>query len=324
LYSGTYSWNSPPKSVGQEGFSITLSVRCETGAKQTMATGIQMHGDFDFVVSASDRTKAVTDVPANCAAGQSVDNSSTVHVLPREDYREGETIQLRIEAFWGLGVTYRYTAGKPEPPPPPIARPEEPPAPPPAQQGKSASLGCYKDTSAFDLDGYLERSPQNTPQRCISICNAKGFAYAGVQYGESCLCGNSYGRYGAANNCDYPCTGDSGQICGGYSANSVYPTGVVVAAAPPKPPPPEPPPPVVKAEPPPPPVVKAEPPAPPVSVAQATGDCDGDGRVTELDARCALEMSVRLAPVQMAADMDDSNDVTSRDAVVILQRAVGN
>lgn len=46
-----------------------------------------------------------------------------------------------------------------------------------------------------------------------------------MQYGESCLCGNSYGRYGAANNCNYRCTGDGGQICGGYSANSIYSTG---------------------------------------------------------------------------------------------------
>jgi hypothetical protein len=53
------------------------------------------------------------------------------------------------------------------------------------------------------------------------------------------------------------------------------------------------------------------------------GDCDGDGRLTALDARCALEMSVQLTPVQIALDMDDSKDVTSRDATLILQRAVG-
>jgi hypothetical protein len=85
-------------------------------------------------------------------------------------------------------------------------------------------IGCYKDTSAFDLDGFLERSQTNTPQRCIQTCAAKGFAYAGVQYGQSCLCGNSYGKYGPADNCNYKCTGDPRQICGGYSANSVFAT----------------------------------------------------------------------------------------------------
>jgi hypothetical protein len=95
--------------------------------------------------------------------------------------------------------------------------------------GKTGYIGCYKDTSAFDLDGFLERSRSNTPQRCVETCRAKGFAYAAVQYGESCLCGNSYGKYGTADNCNYKCTGDGGQNCGGYNANSVYGTGLNIA-----------------------------------------------------------------------------------------------
>lgn len=90
----------------------------------------------------------------------------------------------------------------------------------------ATSLGCFKDpNSPFDLDGFLERSRQNTPERCVAICASKGFRYAGVQYGESCLCGNSYGRFGAATNCNMACTGSPGQVCGGYNANSVYATG---------------------------------------------------------------------------------------------------
>lgn len=85
-------------------------------------------------------------------------------------------------------------------------------------------IGCFKDTSDFDLNGYLERSRQNTPQRCISICAGKGFRYAGLQYSESCLCGNSYGKYGPASNCNMKCTGGP-MICGGYSSNHVYATG---------------------------------------------------------------------------------------------------
>lgn len=90
---------------------------------------------------------------------------------------------------------------------------------------KEGYIGCFKDTSDFDLNGYLERSTNNTPESCIAICRTKGFKYAGVQYSESCLCGNSYGKYGEAENCDYPCKGDSSKICGGYSTNSVYATG---------------------------------------------------------------------------------------------------
>ena len=97
------------------------------------------------------------------------------------------------------------------------------------QPGRTGFVGCFKDpNNPFDLDGHLERSSNNTPQRCVEICRDKGFAYAGVQYGQSCLCGNSYGKFGPADNCNMKCTGDSSQICGGYNSNSVYGTGVSV------------------------------------------------------------------------------------------------
>lgn len=104
------------------------------------------------------------------------------------------------------------------------------PVPVPPAPAAARFLGCFKDTSVFDLNGHLERSAQNTPQRCVAVCRDRGFAYAAVQYGESCLCGNSYGRYGPASNCNYACTGDRGQVCGGNSANSVYSTGIAAAA----------------------------------------------------------------------------------------------
>lgn len=84
-------------------------------------------------------------------------------------------------------------------------------------------LGCFKDTSVLDLDGHLERSTQNTPEGCAGICKKKGFRFAAVQNGESCLCGNSYGKYGPADNCDMKCTGGL-MTCGGNSANEVFDT----------------------------------------------------------------------------------------------------
>jgi phosphinothricin acetyltransferase len=65
-------------------------------------------------------------------------------------------------------------------------------------------------------------APGTRPQRCIDIGRSKGFAYAGVQYSESCLCGSRYGQFGAADNCNMACTGDGAQTCGGINANSVY------------------------------------------------------------------------------------------------------
>lgn len=88
-------------------------------------------------------------------------------------------------------------------------------------------LGCFADTADFDLDGYLERSQTNTPEACFETCQAKGFKFMGVQYGESCLCGDSYGKHGkvAEEMCNYGCTGRPDTICGGYSTNSIYTTG---------------------------------------------------------------------------------------------------
>jgi hypothetical protein len=50
------------------------------------------------------------------------------------------------------------------------------------------------------------------------------------------------------------------------------------------------------------------------------GDCDGDGNLTALDAKCALDMSVKLIPEKKHLDMDGDSQVTSRDATIILQR----
>ena len=50
----------------------------------------------------------------------------------------------------------------------------------------------------------------------------KGFHYAATQYRTQCFCGNSYDKYGAADNCDVKCAGDQSQTCGGGWANQVY------------------------------------------------------------------------------------------------------
>lgn len=89
-------------------------------------------------------------------------------------------------------------------------------------------IGCYRDqgdpygTNGRDLSGIISSSNNMTTETCISLCRSKGFFYAGTQYGSSCFCGNSYGRYGAANNCDMVCSGKGSETCGGTWANSVY------------------------------------------------------------------------------------------------------
>ncbi len=57
-----------------------------------------------------------------------------------------------------------------------------------------------------------------------------------------------------------------------------------------------------------------------VEVAELTpGDCNGDARLTEYDASCALRMSVQLIPERLALDITGDNQVTQQDAMMILQ-----
>jgi hypothetical protein len=52
-------------------------------------------------------------------------------------------------------------------------------------------------------------------------------------------------------------------------------------------------------------------------------DCDGDSALSEVDALCALDMSVQLKPVSLGMDVDGNGSVDSRDAAIILQHVVG-
>ncbi|MBC8076104.1 MAG: WSC domain-containing protein, partial [Chloroflexales bacterium] len=111
-----------------------------------------------------------------------------------------------------------------------------------ATSGGGKYLGCFKDqgapagTEGRDLNGAIRSDGGMTTALCVNECRAKNFAYAGTQYSSYCFCGGSYGKSGAANNCDMKCAGTAGETCGGAWANSVYATGVAAAAVPPPPP----------------------------------------------------------------------------------------
>lgn len=53
------------------------------------------------------------------------------------------------------------------------------------------------------------------------------------------------------------------------------------------------------------------------------GDCDGDGSLSAADAKCALQMSVRLRPESLHMDMEKDGRVTSNDARLILDLRTG-
>lgn len=88
--------------------------------------------------------------------------------------------------------------------------------------GTPRYLGCFKDTGTRDLPVMAAQTSGMTTEKCVSLCREKGSAYAATQFGQQCFCGNSYGKYGPAKNCDTKCTGNAAEICGGTWANSVY------------------------------------------------------------------------------------------------------
>ena len=106
-------------------------------------------------------------------------------------------------------------------------------------------IGCYQDNgSPRDLPNIFSLSSV-TIEACITECKTNGYLYAGLQdkwewshliifvfwffnfwnfQSHQCFCGNSYGSYGLATNCNMNCAGNTNEICGGYSTNSIYST----------------------------------------------------------------------------------------------------
>ena len=76
-------------------------------------------------------------------------------------------------------------------------------------QGRVLNGANYKDFSGL------------TKENCATFCSLRGYAFGGVEYSSECYCGTSApiaNTYG----CDYPCSGDKSQTCGGSNAIEVF------------------------------------------------------------------------------------------------------
>jgi len=62
----------------------------------------------------------------------------------------------------------------------------------------------------------------NNSLMCYKSCNKEGYKYFGLQNGKECFCGNKFGKYGKAKNCNMKCSGNKKKNCGGTWANSVF------------------------------------------------------------------------------------------------------
>jgi hypothetical protein len=86
-----------------------------------------------------------------------------------------------------------------------------------------AYAGCHSDSSTRALPYLLSNDANTTIESCVQSAKSLGFNYAGLQDGQECWVGFSMGQTQLPDlSCGMPCAHDSGEMCGGAWANSVY------------------------------------------------------------------------------------------------------
>lgn len=97
-------------------------------------------------------------------------------------------------------------------------------------------VGCapeerWTDDGAFRTlpDAMTSSDDDMTNEACLAFCDAQGFRFAGTEWSRECWCANAYAptrqpadTLASLAACDYPCTGDAAQFCGGDSWLSLY------------------------------------------------------------------------------------------------------
>lgn len=85
--------------------------------------------------------------------------------------------------------------------------------------------GCFSDNlnpRSLGKQGEWWGEPI-TSTGCIEHCNSIGNPIAGTENGGQCFCGDELKQSEAApGECDSPCNGDKGQICGGVGYLSIF------------------------------------------------------------------------------------------------------
>ncbi|EXJ67401.1 uncharacterized protein A1O5_09414 [Cladophialophora psammophila CBS 110553] len=103
-----------------------------------------------------------------------------------------------------------------------------PPLNPVSQQGMYRYGGCFKENNpGRQLQTTKYSGPNNTNDQCISLCSAAGYIFAGTQYEQECWCGYNRPKTVVADaNCNFACTGNVNEICGG---NGIDETGSYIS-----------------------------------------------------------------------------------------------
>jgi hypothetical protein len=92
-------------------------------------------------------------------------------------------------------------------------------APPllPNGYGKYRYEGCYKENNpGRQLQTQLYGNDNNTIAMCVAACAAGAYAFCGTQYNRECWAGPTIPTLQVNDgNCNYPCSGNINEICGG-------------------------------------------------------------------------------------------------------------
>ena len=104
-------------------------------------------------------------------------------------------------------ITVKYTPVRPNKPTP------------------STYIGCFIDMVNHKRDLPVNAGDEpsdDSPDVCSAKCSE--YKYFGLQDGDNCFCGNSYGSMGSApaSDCNMPCPGDHKIMCGAADRNSIY------------------------------------------------------------------------------------------------------
>ncbi|KAJ3555814.1 hypothetical protein NM688_g2369 [Phlebia brevispora] len=101
--------------------------------------------------------------------------------------------------------------------------------PGPLPSGWSTLAPCVQDNPSRIFENVVVyNSSTNTAANCATTCGAQGYPYAGVEYGEECLCGTGLTAGTPENttidesNCDMVCLGNTQLSCGGSWALQLY------------------------------------------------------------------------------------------------------
>ncbi|WWD22596.1 hypothetical protein CI109_107089 [Kwoniella shandongensis] len=91
----------------------------------------------------------------------------------------------------------------------------------------TADTACVQEgTSGRALALASTTSDSMTVPTCLNYCSGLGFAYAGVEYGRECYCGNSLVNGASlslpSTTCNMKCTGDTATTCGGANGLQLY------------------------------------------------------------------------------------------------------